>query len=88
VLQGDVAEAVVGLKQEDGDDLLVIGSTELVQTLIEHDLVDEFRLMMDPLVVGGGKRLFGDGNPIRALRLVESQVTGTGAIIATYAATK
>ena len=85
MLQGDVAEAVVGLKQEDGDDLLVIGSTELVQTLIEHDLVDEFRLMMDPLVVGGGKRLFRDDGALRPLRLVHSKVTTTGAILATYA---
>jgi riboflavin biosynthesis pyrimidine reductase len=52
----------------------------------ERELLDEVRVIIDPLVVGGGKRLFGDGNPIRALRLVESQVTGTGAIIATYAA--
>jgi dihydrofolate reductase len=54
VLGGDVAEAVAALKQEDGGDLLVIGSTQLVQTLITHDLVDEFRVMIDPLVVGGG----------------------------------
>ena len=84
VLQGDVAEAVVALKQEDGDDLLVIGSTKLVQTLIEHDLVDEFRVMIDPLVVGGGKRIFREGGALRPLRLVDSQVTTTGAIIATY----
>jgi dihydrofolate reductase len=85
VLQGDVAEAVVALKQEDGDDLLVMGSTELVQTLIEHDLVDEFRVMIDPVVVGGGKRIFRDDGALRTLRLVDSQVTTTGAILATYA---
>ena len=85
VLQGDVAEAVAALKQEDGDDLLVIGSSELVQTLIEHDLVDEFRVMIDPLVVGGGKRIFRDDGVLRPLRLVDSKVTTTGAIIATYA---
>src|SRR6266540_4122140 len=84
VLQGDVAEAVVALKREDGDDLLVIGSTKLVQTLIEHDLVDEFRVMIDPVVVGGGKRVFRDDGALRPLRLVDSQVTTTGAIIATY----
>jgi dihydrofolate reductase len=54
VLRGDVAQAVVALKQEDGDDLDVIGSSELVQTLIDHDLVHEFRVMIDPVVVGGG----------------------------------
>jgi dihydrofolate reductase len=85
VLQGDVAEAVAALKQEDGGDLLVIGSSELVQTLNEHDLVDEFHLMIDPLVVGGGKRIFRDDGVLRPLRLVEHKVTTTGAMVATYA---
>jgi dihydrofolate reductase len=85
VLQGDIAQAVLALKQEDGGDLHVIGSPDFVQTLIEHDLVDEFRVMIDPVVVGGGKRLFRDGGSLRPLRLVKSQVTTTGAIIATYA---
>jgi dihydrofolate reductase len=85
VLRGDVAEAVSALKKEDGGDLHVIGSPAFVQTLIEHDLFEEFRVMIDPLVVGGGKRLFRDGGTLRPLRLVESQVTTTGAIIATYA---
>ena len=85
VLQGDAARAVAALKQEDGGDLLVIGSTQLVQTLIEHVLVDEFRVMIDPLVVGGGKRIFRDDGVLRPLRLVDSKVTTTGAIVATYA---
>jgi dihydrofolate reductase len=85
VLEGDVAEAVTALKQGDGGDLHVIGSTQLVQTLLEHDLVDELRLMIDPLVVGGGKRIFRDDGALRPLRLVDSQVTSTGAILATYA---
>jgi dihydrofolate reductase len=85
VLGGDVAEAVAALKQEDGGDLLVIGSTQLVQTLIEHALVDEFRVMIDPLMVGGGKRIFRDDGVLRPLRLVDSKVTTTGAIVATYA---
>jgi dihydrofolate reductase len=88
VLRGDVAQAVRALKQEDGGDLHVIGSPDFVQTLIEHDLVDEFRVMIDPIVVGSGKRLFPDGGSLRPLRLVESQVTTTGAIIATYAPAK
>src|ERR687898_1008295 len=58
LLQGDAAKAVAALKQEDGADLHVIGSTELVQMLIDHELVDEFRLMIDPVVLGGGKRIF------------------------------
>jgi dihydrofolate reductase len=85
VLQGDLAEAVAGLKQEDGEDLHVIGSGELVQTLFGQGLVDEFRLMIDPVVVGGGKRLFRDDGVLSPLRLVDSQVTTTGVIIATYA---
>ena len=85
LLQGDVAEAVAALKEEDGADLHVIGSTELVRFLIEHDLVDEFRLMIDPVVLGGGKRLFRDDGSLRPLRLVASEVTTTGAILATYA---
>jgi dihydrofolate reductase len=85
LLRGDVAEAVTALKREDGKDLQVIGSAEFVQTLIEHDLVDEFRLVIDPLLVGGGKRLFRESGTRRPLRLLDSQVTTTGAIIATYA---
>jgi dihydrofolate reductase len=85
VLKGDVADAVAALKQDEGADLYVLGSTELVQTLIEHDLVDEFRVMIDPLVLGGGKRIFRGDGVLRPLRLIDSQVTSTGAIIATYA---
>jgi dihydrofolate reductase len=84
LLRGDVAEAVTALKAEDGGDLHVIGSPGLAQTLIGHDLIDELQLMIDPLVVGGGKRLFRDDGALRRLRLTESQATSTGAIIATY----
>jgi dihydrofolate reductase len=77
VLRGDVAEAVGALKQEGGKDLHVIGSTKMVQTLIEHDLVDVFRVMIDPVVVGGGKRVFRDDGALRSLRLVDGQVTTT-----------
>jgi dihydrofolate reductase len=85
LLDGDVTAAVAALKEEDGGDLHVIGSTELVRTLIEHDLVDEFRLMIDPVVLGGGKRIFRDDGSLRPLRLIDGQVTSTGAILATYA---
>jgi dihydrofolate reductase len=85
LLQGDVAEAVAALKQEDGGDLHMIGSTELVKSLIEHGLIDEFRLMIDPLTLGGGKRIFRDDGSLRPLRLVHGEVTSTGAILATYA---
>jgi dihydrofolate reductase len=85
LLQGEAAKAVAALKQEDGADLHVIGSTELVQMLIEHGLVDEFRLMLDPVTLGSGKRIFPDDGLLRALRLVDSEVATTGAILATYA---
>jgi dihydrofolate reductase len=84
LIRGDVAEAVAALKEQDGNDLVVIGSTELVRTLAEHDLIDEYRVMIDPLFVGGGRRLLGDDGVLRRLRLVKSEVTGTGAILATY----
>jgi dihydrofolate reductase len=85
VLQGDLTDAVNALKQEEGKDLHVIGSTKLVQSLIANDLVDELRLMIDPVVLGGGKRIFPEDGALKSLRLVESQPTTTGAILATYA---
>jgi dihydrofolate reductase len=85
VLPGALPEAVAALKEEDGAYLLVIGSSVLVQSLIQHGLVDEFRLMIDPVLVGGGKRFFPDDGTLRALRLVDHEVTSTGTIIATYA---
>jgi dihydrofolate reductase len=85
LLHGNVAEAVDALKQEDDGDLHVMGSAQLVRTLIEHRQVDEFRLMIDPVVLGGGKRLFFDDGALRSLRLVDNQVTTTGAILVTYA---
>ena len=85
VLEGDLASAVAALKDEDGGDIHVIGSSELVRTLLEEGLVDELRLMIDPVVLGGGKRIFGDDGALRSLRLVDSEVTSTGAILATYA---
>jgi dihydrofolate reductase len=85
LLHGDVATAVAALKQADGGELHTIGSTEFVQTLIEHDLVDELRLMIDPVLLGGGKRIFRDDGALRPLRLVDAQVAKTGSILATYA---
>lgn len=84
LLDGDVVEAVAALKDGDGGDLNVLGSTRLVRTLLEHDLLDEFRLMIDPVVVGGGKRLFPEDAALRRLRLLDTRVTSTGAIIATW----
>ena len=86
VLQGDVADAVRALKAEGGSDLHIVGSSRLTQTLVQHGLVDGFRLMIIPLVLGGGKRFLPDDGAARPLRLIESQVTTTGAILATYEA--
>ena len=85
LLHADVPEAVSALKREDAGDLYVIGSTQLIQTLNAHDLVDELRLMIDPIVVGGGKRIFREDGPCRALQLIDSRATTTGAILVTYA---
>jgi dihydrofolate reductase len=85
LLRGDIGAAVRALKAEDGNELHVIGSPGLVQSLISLGLVDELQLMIDPLVVGGGKRLFPNDGGLVPLRLADSQMTSTGAIIATYA---
>ena len=85
VAGNNLSAAVAELKQADGGDLHTIGSTQLVRTLIEQDLVDEFRLVIDPVTLGGGKRIFRDDGVRRPLRLVDSQVASTGAILATYA---
>jgi dihydrofolate reductase len=84
VLKGDVAEEVGKLRQEQDGDIVVHGSAQLVQTLIEHDLVDELRLMVYPLVLGSGKRLFGETSDKKPLRLVESKVVGDGVAILIY----
>jgi len=84
----DVAADVAQLRVEAGGDLLVIGSGELVRTLMEHGLVDAYQLMIHPLVLGTGRRLFADGNTKVALRLVDSQTTTTGVMILTYEPTE
>jgi dihydrofolate reductase len=84
VLKGDVADEVAKLRQEQDGDIVVHGSARLVQTLIEHDLVDELRLMVFPLVLGSGKRLFGETSDKKPLRLVDSKVVGDGVGIFIY----
>jgi dihydrofolate reductase len=81
---GDVAEGIRALKETDGRELQVHGSGNLIQSLLRHGLVDEFRLWMFPLVIGSGKRLFADGTTPAALRLVDSTVSTTGVVIGTY----
>jgi dihydrofolate reductase len=85
LIKDNVAEEVSRLKQQPGGDILVNGSAQLVHTLMEHDLIDEYRLMVFPIVVGAGKRLFGDVGQTRALRLVDTQPVGSdGVLILTY----
>jgi dihydrofolate reductase len=83
-LRGDVAAEVAQLKQEDGPDLLTQGSSVLLQTLMAHDLIDEFRLLTFPLVLGPGKRLFGEGARPAALRLTATSVSSTGVVMGVY----
>ena len=84
LLEGEVAEAVVRLKEEAGPEIQVHGSGNLIQTLLEHDLVDEYRLWIFPVVLGTGKRLFAEGAIPRGLKLVDSKTSTTGVLIATY----
>jgi dihydrofolate reductase len=82
LLSGDVVQQVTGLKQQTGGDLLINGSATLVQTLMEHDLIDEYRLMVFPIVLGGGKRLFGDASTTTAPRLVHTAPIGPDGVVA------
>jgi dihydrofolate reductase len=84
VLRGDVPDEVARLKERPGRELQVHGSGDLLQTLMAHDLVDEHRLFVYPVVVGSGRRLFREGGPPRSLQLVESTTTSTGVVVATY----
>ncbi len=84
LLKGDAAEAVARLKEELGKDLVILGSGELVQSLMRRNLVDEYVLLIHPLILGSGRRLFADGGAFAALRLVGTKTTTTGVVIATY----
>jgi dihydrofolate reductase len=84
LIKGDVPAGVRALKEEDGPELQVHGSANLIQTLLEHGLVDEFRLMIFPLVLGQGKRLFDGGTIPAGLELTRSQSSSAGVIIATF----
>ncbi len=84
LIDGDVAGYVRRLKEEDGPEIQVHGSPGLIQTLLAHDLIDELRLWVFPLVLGNGKRFFGDGTVPGALQLVDSEVSKTGVTINVY----
>jgi dihydrofolate reductase len=86
LLGGDAAEAVADLKRQPGPDLGILGSGELIQSLRRRSLIDEYVLLVFPLVLGSGRRLFPDGSPPAGLRLTRSATTTTGVVIATYEA--
>ena len=84
LLRGNIPEEILKLKRQPGQDVLVAGSCTLVQTLMQHDLIDEFRLMVHPIVLGEGKRLFGEGTKQRALRLIETKIFKTGTVVLSF----
>ena len=84
IIKENVAEEVSKLKQQPGQDILVLASADLVHTLMQDDLIDEYRLMVFPVVVGSGKRLFKDGSDTTVLRLVETKRFGSGVVVLSY----
>ena len=84
LLEGDLAEAVAKLKEEDGPEIQVHGSADLIQSLLDHDLVDEFRLLIFPIVLGSGKRLFGEGTIPAAFKVTDSKTATTGVLLLNY----
>jgi dihydrofolate reductase len=87
LLEGDVGEAVAKVKEQSDKDIGVLGSGALIQSLMRHNLIDEYLLLIHPIVLGSGRRLFRDGGPPANLRLVDSVTTTTGVVIARYQAT-
>ena len=85
VIPGDVPAAIASLKAQDGRDILLSGSADLVNSLIPTGLIDEYRLMVHPVVVGQGKKLFADGLDMTTLRLVDTKPFSTGIVVLTYA---
>jgi dihydrofolate reductase len=83
LIEGDVVQGIALLKQQDGPEIQVHGSSDLIQTLLRHQLIDEYRLWTFPVVVGPGKRLFADGTVPASLKLVDSTVSSTGVVIST-----
>jgi dihydrofolate reductase len=84
LLKGDVPGAVAELRAQPGKDIVVLGSGELIQTLMQHNLVDRYVLLIHPLILGSGRRLFADGSAFTTLRLIDTETTTTGVVIATY----
>lgn len=84
LLRGDLAEVIARLKQEGDRDIVVVGSCDLVDSLIKSNLVDEYRIMVAPVAIGNGKRLFREGNQVKALTLKETRTFSNGVMVLTY----
>ena len=84
IIKDNIAEEIAKLKQKPGQDILVAGSGELVRTLMQHDLIDEYRLMVYPVVLGGGKRLFRDGSDKTVLKLIDTKSFASGIVVLSY----
>ena len=84
LVKGDTVQEIIKLKEQKGPELQVHGSGNLIQTLLKHDLIDEFRLKIFPITLGTGKRLFGNGTIPASFKLVDSKTSTTGVIVATY----
>jgi dihydrofolate reductase len=84
LIEGDVTEEVSKLKRQPGKDILIFGSGNLVNTLMRHDLIDEYRLMIFPIIVGSGQRFFADGIDEMVLELVDTETFGSGVVVLTY----
>lgn len=84
LLEGDVAEEVAKLKRQPGNEIQVLGSAMLIRTLMEHDLIDEYRLWFHPVVLGNGKRLFAEGTVPTALKLIDTKTTSSGVAVHVY----
>ena len=84
LLKGDATESVAQLKEQPGKDIVILGSGELVRSLMRHNLIDEYMLLIHPLILGSGRRLFPDDGTRAALRLISVQTTTTGVVVATY----
>jgi dihydrofolate reductase len=84
LIKGNIPEEIAGLKQQPGQDILVGGSRRLVHTLMQHDLIDEYRLLVHPVVLGSGKRLFADGSGKKALKLIDTKAFSSGVVALSY----
>ncbi|MCU4932436.1 dihydrofolate reductase family protein [Bacillus cereus] len=84
LIKGNIVEEISKLKEQPGQNLLIYGSGELIHTLMQHDLIDEYHLMVNPVIVGSGKHLFKTGNDTKALKLIETRTTSSGVVILSY----